>query len=280
MAPPKPISTYPMNFPRGEAFSFDLKAFDEALASQGATFEHWRAMRCPAGMIDKNDTNRAVHVDHANCFNGYLYVRVGEVTFPLGNNSNKSQFQDGGVLDGSNATVTIPRFYDGGRDQVYVAPFDRFVLKDKRLLWPHWETFEHNISGVDRLRWPAAQVKHLFDNRMESYHQDVDFEVQGGKIVWTGTRRPGVDPDAGLEQRGRVCTAWYLYVPAWYVSRIAHEGRFVQAEEGGERTTQRMQFQVEVTREYIFESRESDTDGVATDPQDQRRPRDGSFPST
>ena len=70
----KPSALYPTQFPGGEAITLDADAFDDLINSQGAMFEHWSAMRCPVGMVDKHDTMRRPHEHHENCSNGFIYT--------------------------------------------------------------------------------------------------------------------------------------------------------------------------------------------------------------
>jgi hypothetical protein len=202
------------------------------------------------------------------------------VTALFGGDSESPSFHDLGVLDGSTATVTVPRTYDGEDRRVYVAPFDRFYLAEESILWPHWELVEHSPTRRDRLRFPAVRVELLVDSRLEEYRQDVDFAVVGGQIAWTGARDPGFESGVGdAEQRGRVYSAWYLYRPYWYVSRVPHAIRVVQAEDaGGNRVTTRMPFQIALVREQAFEEGRAAEPSEHADEREARAPRDSGFP--
>jgi hypothetical protein len=276
MANFKPSTNYAYPFPAGEAHSLNLKAFDDAIRSQGVSMVHYRAMACPQGMIDRDDTVRRNHVDHDGCNLGYLYKQMGTVTALFTGNSVGHQNLDMGAIDGSTAQMTLPRFYDGTDTQVYLNYADRFYMAEENVLVPHWEIFEHNISGFDRLRWPLAQVQNLIDNRLVEYTAGVDFELANGQIHWLGNKRPGIDPDSG---KGRICTAWYLYRPYFYVQRISHEVRVVQTMDAlGNRSVQRAPYQITVVRETQFENKQNNTEDTSTsDPRELPGPREGSF---
>lgn len=277
----KPTTILKQEFPRGEAHSFDAGAFDEALRSQGVTLVHYRAMACPFGLAHKDDTTRRFHEDHPDCSNGYLYKKCGEITGLFTGNSSNPSFTDLGSVDGSTVTVTFPRKYDGSEETIYVCQYDRFYLKEETVLWPHWEIIEHNLSGRDKTQWPAIKVEHLIDNRLVEYREGTEFEVRNGLIHWlAGERRPGIDPDAGDEQRGRPCTVWYLFRPYFYVQRLMHEGRFIQTEDEvtGERQVTRMPFQASLVREHVFENQQNNNDASSpTSAREMKGPRDGSF---
>lgn len=238
-----------------EAVSFDVDAFDEAVRSHGVTFVHWRAMKCPVGMIDEYDSRR-VHEDHSGCSNGFLYTRAGAVTCLFTGNSTQSQIGEVGIMDGSMVSVTLPRFYDPpDASPIYIAPFDRLYLAEESIVVPDWQVFRHEPTGIDKLNFPAVSVQDLVDSRGIRYHRP-DFEINDGKLVWSGTR-PGVDPDTG---RGLVCSIRYTYRPYWYVKSLVHEVRVSQAENPltGLRETNRMPQAIVLQREYVYEKNERD----------------------
>jgi hypothetical protein len=276
----KPTTVYKQEFPRGEAHSMDAKAFDDAIRSQGVLLVHYRAMACPMGLIHRDDAMRRGHEDHTGCSSGYLYKKAGDVVGFFSGNSTSPNFQDVGMIDGSTVTVTFDRTYDKTDEPVYVAPFDRFYLAESAILFPNWELIEHNLSGFDKLRFPAAKVQHFIDNTGAEYKQDVDFTLREGQILWTeGGRRPGIDPDTGGEQRGRVCSVWYLYQPHWYLQRLNHDGRIIQTEDAsGERKVERMHMQATLVREHVFEAQQKNDDENLNTARETREPRDGSFP--
>lgn len=271
----KPDGVYTTDLPNNHV-SFDVDAFDQAIRSQGVTFVHWRAMRCPVGMIDQYDSRRP-HDDHSGCSNGFIYTVAGKITCLFTGNGTGSNPMEMGIMDGSTVSVTLPRFYDGGQDAVYIAPYDRLYLDEDRITVVNWQLFEAHASGRDKLNFPVAKVQDLLDSRNSRYQEGADFEVQGGQIVWTGSNRPGLDLETG---KGRVCAIRYLYRPYWYVKQLVHEVRVSQAENPytGERQIQRMPQAIVLQREYVFEK--EDKDAQAPDPNSPRQvksPLDGIF---
>lgn len=276
MAKSIPQNPSELIFPRGQAVSFDPLAFDDAVRSQGIEFVHWRAMRCPVGLIDQYDTRRP-HDDHSGCSNGFLYTRAGKFTaLFIGNAMNENQ-QDLGWLDGSTVQVTLPRYYDGDSQvPVQVAPFDRLYLSEEAVTVPHWQLVEAHASGFDKLSRPAVAVTDLVDNQNQRYGPG-DFELVNGQVHWLSQKQPGQDADVG---RGRIYSIRYTYRPYWYVNRVVHEVRVAQVDNPvtGERVAMRMPQAVWLQREYVAEKEEKDEQ--APDPGSQRQvkgPRDGSF---
>lgn len=260
----QPGNLHTTTFPRGEAVTFDLEAFDEAIRSQGVSYIHWRAMRCPAGISDLTDNYRRPHPDHEGCSNGFMYRKAGRVTCLATGNSKDPQIVDAGVIEGSQVQVTLPRFYDDNKKPVYVAPYDRMFLDDPRIVVPNWQLFQTNITGRDKLNFPVSFVEHLIDNQLQEYVEGTDFQVIGGRVHWLpGGRQPGIDPETG---KGRVCTVWYLYQPYWYIKSLGHEVRVTQAEDiYGDRQIQRMPHSVTLQRENVFEKEDRDPDARNVD---------------
>jgi hypothetical protein len=277
----RPVTIYKQSGFQGDAHSFDVKGFDDALRSQGVPLIHYRAMVCPLGVHDKDDTLRKVHIDHAGCSGGYLYKKIGCITGLFSSQNTDPTFEDPGMFDGSTASVSFPRRYEDTDQTVYVVKFDRFYLADDTILWPQWELVEHNAVAMhDRLHFPARKVEHLIDNQGNEYKECVDFDVDTeGQIKWRlDGKSPGFDLDTS-EKRGRVYTAWYLYQPFWIAKRLVHDLRVVQAEdeETGIRKTVRMPFQATLVRENVFEN-EQVQDGE-NGPRAQRQPASGSVPA-
>ena len=75
----QPKALQETTFPAQEAVNLDPDAFDDAIRSQGLTFVHYRAMKCPIGVVDADD-ERHPHGDHGGCSNGFLYKVVGPLT--------------------------------------------------------------------------------------------------------------------------------------------------------------------------------------------------------
>lgn len=270
---PKPSIVYQKVFPKDEAHSFSLDAFDDLITYQGLPLIHYRGMVCPLGVQDVNDQSRRIHEDHDDCKNGVLYRRRGVVMALVPSMSTQAQQQDFGVSDGTQGQATFSRHYEDGTE-VLMRPFDRLYLNDETILVTHQEQVQYRMTGTDRLKFPAVVVEELIDNRMQTYVQGKDFNVDAlGRITWL-ERNPGWDPDL---DKGRVYTIVYRYRPYFYVERLGSDISVTQAEdEAGERRLFRLPFEATITREIFFETRNPADDGTRNR-EDAPGPADGSF---
>lgn len=271
--PKLPPTIYGPQFPN-DAVRFDLEAFDNFTRAEGIKLVHYRAVRCPLGMVDMYD-DRQQHANHT-CSNGFIYVRAGLLTCQFVNNPNKNQQVDMGQIDGSTVFVSAPRFYDDNpTEEVHIVPFDRFFLEQGGILVVNWQLAQHNISGIDKMRFPVEKVELLIDDQGQEYKQDVDFVVSEGVIKWTGTRRPGYNPEV---DKGAVYTIRYRYVPFYYVSGLQHEVRVVRVQSlDGSIAAQRTGQAFSMTREYVFENKQNDSESNAVDLRSMNAPANGSF---
>ena len=269
-----PLMVSSMEFPERLGVSFDVDAFDDAIRSQGVKLLHYRAMRCPVGLIDRYDNRRPDH-DHSGCSNGFIYTKAGDLTALFTNNNKAPRQNDVGVVDGSTVQVTIQRFYDDTVEPVYAAPFDRFYLNEEKIVVPTWQLFEANITGKEKLQFPAVKVQDLMSADGRKYTEGVDFQVKGGYIQWVSENRPTYDAS---RNKGQICSVRYLYRPYWYCQRMLHEVRVTQAEDRitGQRMVQRMPQAMVLQREYVFEKEESTQEGETSERQIPA-PRDGGF---
>lgn len=271
----KPQNLHQTVFPRAEAISFDVRAFDEAIVSQGIKMVHYRAMRCPIGLTDQYD-NRRPHDDHSGCSNGFLYTKAGELTVLFTGNGNAPRETDIGSIDGSSVQVTCQRFYDETEEEVHVLPYDRLFLAEEDIVVPTWHTFEAHVTGRDKLHYPVVFVQDLVDSEGISYKQGKDFEVVGGQIVW-GSNRPKFDAELN---RGSICSVRFCFRPHWYIKQLMHEVRVTQAEEPltGDRKVIRMPQAMVLQREYIWEKAQSERETPESDIVGKMKaPRDGQF---
>src|SRR6185436_8493866 len=259
MAKPSADDPHQLEFP-SQTVSFDPEAFDLAIRTAGVEMVHYRALPCPVGMIDPEDVRHPG--DHnIDCSNGYVYTLAGTVICMFVNNSKEARQTDLGRLDGSTVQVTFPRFYEKGRPEapdvmVEPAPFDRIFLKDDKISVVTWERFAANISGTDRLRYPALHVTDIMDARGVKYRETEDFDIVAGRIKWHDGKSPGMDPQTG---KGVVCAVRYSYRPFWYVQRLMHEVRVAQVQNDftGERDIMRMPQSMLLQREQVFENEQA-----------------------
>lgn len=257
-----------------QAFTFTHEAFDLAVHSQGITLQHFQAMPCPIGKIDKFDIRSSSHDDHGSsglgaCSNGFLYRPAGNITcLFLGNNTNWKT-EETGTLTGATVRITIPRTYDDNTNSAQVLPYDRLYLLDDAITVDNWQLVQTNLNGVDKLNFPVVSVIFLVDSSGKQYYSSIDYEIVNGQIKWLTQNRPGIDDTTGL---GVVYSIRYRYRPYWYISDLIHEVRVAQAEENGQRVVKRMNQQVVAQREYVFESDKNDPESVTPNSPRQNQP--------
>lgn len=239
---------------------FDVAAFDEAVKSHGIWFKHWRAMRCPGGLIDPKDIRRP-HADHAGCSNGYIYTAAGKIGCLFTGNGLSPSAEDPGLAMSAHAQITLPRYYEGTIEEVTIAPFDRLFLDQKNITVSFWQLAETNQTGIDKLNFPIVKVIDLMDAHLTRYYEG-DYTIQDGRIVW-GSNRPPYDAE---NNRGTVYSVRYTYHPYWYVIQLPHEIRVAHVEEDfleGTRCVVRMPQFATIQREYVFENQDNDPEAVA-----------------
>jgi hypothetical protein len=267
-------NSYQMEHNKDNVF-LDPAYFDSTIEGHGVPFVHYRAIPCPVGLGDRYDI-RKTHADHSGCSNGFLYELGGEVLCAFTGNSKSQNFTDVGMLSDSSAQISVPRYYSGGlKEEVHLSPMDRLYLKNNNARVIHFQKFEHNQSGRDRTSYPILQVEILVDSDGRRYDSS-DYSIIDGQIVWTGVKRPGMDPSTN---KGQVCAVRYRYVPYWYVSRITHEIRLIRASEGdAPNDVHRMPYQVVLEREYMYENEQNDIRAPnPNSPRQATAPRSGTF---
>jgi hypothetical protein len=257
MAKPQfPIEVQQMEFPRGESVSFDVQAFDDAVAAHGPTFVHWQAMPDPIGLQGKFDSRRPDGVNNTNSFNGWYYVKMGELQAVLSGSTKEAKASAGGIVDAGIAQITpstrylcssieIPR-------RVYLSPFDRFYLKDESIVVPRGELVEASITGIDKTAFPCEQVLAIVDADGIEYGPQ-DYTIVSGMIKWN-SHRPSYNVEVG---KGKVYSVKYLLKPFFYVHRLVHELRLMQIIDPGtgERKVVQANQSAIVQREYLFQNK-------------------------
>ena len=259
-------------FPAGEAVDFDPVSADLLLRAHGVTFVHWRALKCPIGVVDPDD-ERHPHGQHGDCSNGFLYKVVGPVTCAMGGNSDAPVVQDMGVFSQAQLTITAPRYYDFlGKDgeplEVHLAPYDRMYMAEERIAVINWQLFEACGGPTDKLDYPLALVEHLVDAQGRELVEGQDFCIQDGLLAWKPSANASPsNPEAGT---GAVYSIRYRYRPYFYVKDLPHEIRASQSTNPitGERSTQLLQQQALLQREYVFENQANDPEALDTQAQE------------
>lgn len=256
-----------IDMPVNDAVHADVGYLDGFVDGQGVLFEHWSAMPCPLGLDDPYDSRH--NHDHSGCSGGFIYTKSGEMACTFTGNSKSIQALDPGLVTGSTAQLTLPRFYsDNPRKEVSIAPFDRLYLKSNVGTVICTQMYEHSITGKDRLKYPVVEVELLIDARGNRYYPGEAFSVIEGLVVWNGTAQPGMNPET---RRGEVCSIRYKYIPFWYVDRILHEIRLVR---NGDLVV-RAPMSILIQREYFFENEQNRK--TTDSPRQAAAPRDGAF---
>lgn len=268
-------STYDILTP-SDNVSFDVEGFDHLIADNGIRFIHQISTPCPIGLTDPYDIHP--HSKHDTCSNGHIYENAGIVTAYLSGNQNIPFFEDVGIADGSTVQITLRQKYDDKDVEIRVSNYDRFYLHDYKAEVITKERFEHNQTGIDKLRYPVLNVELLIDSRGNKYTPGVDFVIVDSKIKWIG-KQPTFDPK---EEKGEVCSVRYTYVPFWYCDKLLHEIRVTRNHDTitGEDKITRLPYAVLLAREYIFENSRNDDDaltGASPSRRSVQAPRKGSF---
>ncbi len=247
--------------------SFSLAHDDGLVESQGIDYQHWAAMPSPIGLKDRGDYRRD-GLDTLTS-NGQLYICKGVFTACEVSNTRDKHRTDGGTVDPSTSNLIMPRFYnktksvagsintapvdDGTR--VYLAPGDRVYVNDvsanTRVVNYQKMTYEvgDNIPMFPILELDAP----IIDSRNISYIQGLDFCITpDGNISWLqGGKNPNFDPETG---KGRVYSIRYLYRAYWYVTSLPKEVRMTNITEGGARRPERMAYNAQIQREFVYHS--------------------------
>lgn len=255
-----------------EKVTIDAVSQEAFLKDGGPTFVHYKALPCPVGMIEK-ESIRSPHGEHNDCSNGFIYEPAGEFNAPFTSNSAQLQLTDMGILDGSTALVTLPRFYNDTQKQIYVNPYDKLYIKDNVVLSTYSEKVDASLTGVDKLTFPVESVEVVIDSNRKKYVQGTHFEIINGLIVW-GPDRPGYDP---LTEKGVVYAIRYLYVPYYYVSRLLHEIRIIATSDlAGNLQQIRGPYQISIVREKFF-AKKQPVEGQPSTPDTVSSPSTGLF---
>jgi hypothetical protein len=261
----------PILFPTATSVTFDLDAFEDAIKAHGLFFYHYRAMRNPIGLIEKHDARRP-NPDTPKATNGMVYTKAGVVKALCLGNTKETKASDAGLVDSSTAQFTpLITYMDTGK-RVFLAPYDKLMLKEESVLVTRHELIEASPTGIDRPKFPVVEVLDCIDSKGLEYHQSEDFDIGlSGQIIWKD-RRPGQEIDTG---KGCVYAMRYVYRPYWIVVRLIHEIRMVQQENfvTGITTMRQAPQSALINREYYFESEAADSGSRAS----EEGPADGQF---
>jgi hypothetical protein len=262
-----------IQFPAATSVAFDLQAFLDGIKAHGLRFVHWRGMKDPVGLIDKYDSRRP-NPNTPLAVNGMYYSRAGIVTALCISNTKETKASDAGIVDASTAQFTPLNEYEDTGKRVFLAPMDRLFLDDESVLVSRHELLEASPTGIDRPKFPVAEVLDCVDAKGIVYHQCVDFEVDSQGLIHWKDKRPGQDVETG---KGVIYGIRYVYKPHWYVDRLIHEIRMIQQENfmTGERTMTQAPQSALIRREYFYESEAADSGTRAA----EEGPPDGQLPA-
>ena len=247
--------------------SFSLIADDSFVTGQGIDYTHWKAMPSPIGLKDRGDYRR----DGLDVLtsNGMLYVCAGIFTACEVSNVTDKRRVDGGTNDPSTSNLILPRFYnttkakpntlntspvDDGK-RIYLDVGDRLYVSDPnanvKVSWSQKMTYE-NAPNVPMFPIICLELP-IIDSRNISYIEGLDYSLDAnGNIIWLqGGKNPGIDPETG---QGRVYSVRYLYKAFHYVVSLPKEVRMSNVTEGGARVAERMAYNAQIQREYVYHS--------------------------
>lgn len=256
-----------------DPLNFDIDAFDQFVRSIGVKLIHFKAIRCPIGMVELT-SSRAPHGAHAGCSNGFIYKQAGEVTASFMGNSASSTLKDQGSVDGSRVSTTFPRYYDNTEEQIYVQLFDRFYIQDLVVAVPNTQLVEAHATGIDKLTYNPVKVESIIDANGHEYFEG-DYIIQDNYIKWVG-KRPPFDARINL---GTIYSIRYLYTPYFYVDRLVHEVRIAHKKDfmTGERVPDRIPYAAILSREY-YQHIDEPSDNLKTNPnREMFKPSDSIF---
>jgi len=212
MAPKNTITTTPMPY-SGIMPAFNPDDFAAFIDSNGVELIHYKAIPCPVGLEDEQDSVHKNHVPHAGCSNGYIFIEAGCLVATFNNAPNLWNLGDTGLVSGSTCMVTFPFTYTDGITPVVIAVQDRFYLKDIQCYVTSQQRFQRGNGTTDFLHFPPEY-------------------------------RPA---------EGTICAIRYLYRPFWYAARLLHEIRVARTENmvTGERGLTRMPYSALCNRENV-----------------------------
>lgn len=242
--------------------SFNLPKQDAFVTSHGVQFQHWKAIPSPLGKKERGDYRKSDSFDDQES-NGYIYKKSHCFTAVMLNNSKDRKQMDGGQMDAAAARITLPRFYDkdergdSAGDRIYLSPGDRLYIADPtvdtRVANFQEMTFDPTKDNV--AQFPIFCVEYLIDSRGIEHKCDLDFKItQEGNIRWLAGKGPGVDPETG---KGRVYSIRYIYHAHWYIVALPNEVRIGNVTDGQVRKEERMPYQAQIVREYVYYNRQN-----------------------
>lgn len=248
--------------------SFNLFADDAFVNGQGIDYAHYKCVVSPIGLKDRGDYRRD-GLDTITS-NGMIYTYAGTFSAAEVSNTRDKRRIDGGTDDPSVSNLIMPRFYnksgpsvpnqinvapedDGCR--IYMAPGDRIYVSDPQanVKVSNYQKMTFELQDNVPMFPIIAMELPIFDNANKQYVEGLDYVITSkGNISWLPTgSNPGFDPKTGL---GNVYSVRYLYKAFFYVVSLPKEVRMAVVTEGGVRKAERMAYNAQIQREYLYHS--------------------------
>jgi len=248
--------------------SFNLVSDDAFVTGQGIDYDHFKCVVSPIGLKDRGDYRRD-GLDTITS-NGMIYVYAGTFSAAEVSNTRDKRRTDGGTDDPSTSNLIMPRFYnksgpsvlgqvnvapedDGCR--IYAAPGDRIYVSDPNanVMVSNYQKMTFELGDNVPMYPILCMELPIYDSRNIQYVQGLDFVITPkGNISWLPTgKNPGFDAASGL---GRVYSVRYLYKAYHYCVSIPKEVRMAVVTLNGIRQPQRMAYNLQIQREYIWHS--------------------------
>lgn len=248
--------------------SFSLVQDDAFVTGQGIDYAHYKCVVSPIGLKDRGDYRRD-GLDTITS-NGMIYVYAGTFSAAEVSNTRDKRRTDGGTDDPSTSNLIMPRFYNKGGPslvnqlnsapvddgcRIYMAPGDRIYVSDPQanVSVSNYQKMTFELDDNVPMYPIVCMELPIYDSRNIQYVQGLDYVITPkGNISWLPTgSNPGFDPQTGL---GRVYSVRYLYKAYFYVVSLPKEVRMAVVTEGGVRQSERMAYNAQIQREYVYHS--------------------------
>jgi hypothetical protein len=256
-----------------QSVTMNPDAINNFIDGMGIRFMHFQAIPDPLFKRAEDEPRRSFNQEDSYLFektnvytreNGFLYFPKAIVVGIFMGNSKNLQSSSAGLHNFSTASISFNRYYEGTTEVVEMSEYDKLIPCENGMEFftTSWQSLDHNVSGIDRLQYPALAVRIFIDSSGKTYKQDIDFTLIDGQIKWTGSNRPGYDKNTG---KGKVCSIRYTYKPYYFVRELSHDIRIrpsidpdtgaVSAKASGMLAT--------IQREYVFvNSRNADDSDI------------------
>lgn len=238
-------------------------ATNSFIAGLGIRFLHLQAVPDPLYKNSEGDPRHSFNQEDSYMFenspvfvreNGFLYFPKKVVIGIFSSNDKNLKSIDPGLYSESGAMISFNRYYEGTQEVVEMSEYDKLIPCESadQFFSTSMQQFEHNPTGIDRLQFPAHQVRVLVDSDAKTYQQGIDFTLNKGQIQWNPGKEPGYNKSTG---KGKVCSVRFTYKPYMYVRMVYHDIRIrpeiIDSSSGETKSTATGPF-CAVQRDFIF----------------------------